>query len=148
MTHNKKVIPFRQPKSATWAFEDFVYPNGNNPVESWCEQLSDGVYQTLNSALKDMAKIENHLNWTTWRRYLQGKAKKHRIWEIGFFSEGRQYRILGVFAGSKIVILLAGCYHKGKVYEPHDAIETAIKRAKALKEGTGTTNARQIISDF
>ena len=148
MTHNKKVIAFPQSKFTSWTFEDFAYPNGTNPVESWCEQQTDEVQGTLNSTLKDMAKTENHLNWTTWRRFLRGEARKHRIREMGFYAEGRQYRVFAVFAGSKVVILLAGCYHKGKVYEPHDAIETAIKRAKALKEGTGTTNARQISSDL
>ena len=142
------MILFPQPKLINWAFEDFVYPNGNNPVESWCEQQTEEVQETLNSALKNMAGTDNHLDWITWRGYLRGSAKKQKIWEIGFFAEGRQHRILGVFSGSKVVILLGGCYHKGKVYEPHDAIETAIKRATALKEGRATTNARQIDSDF
>lgn len=148
LTHNKKVIPFRQPKVTTWSFADFVYPTGNNPFESWYEQQTDEVQETIDSALKNMAKTEDHLNWTTWRGYLRGDAKRQKIWEIGFFVEGRQYRIFGIFSGSKVVILLAGCYHKGKIYEPRDAIETATKRAAALREGTGITYARQVRIDL
>ncbi len=98
----------------------------------------------MESTLKDMAKTNSHLNWTAWRRFLEGEARPHRIWEIGFLADGKQYRFFCVFSGEKVVILLVGCYHKQKRYTPDDAISTAIKRAKALKNGTARTHARQI----
>jgi hypothetical protein len=148
LTHNKKVILFPQAKSTVWLFEDFVHPNGSNPIQEWLNQQSDEVQEMFNSVLKNMRDTEQHIDWVSWRRFLQGEARKHRIWEIGFQAEGRQYRVMGVFAGRKLVILLAGCYHKGKVYTPHDAIDSAIKSTRALKEGAGKTSARQVRIDF
>lgn len=142
------MIQFPQSKPPTWTFEDFVYPNGSNPVEAWRDEQSGEAQGTFESVLKDMRKIDDHLNWGAWRGYLHGEAKKHKIWEVGFKADGRQYRVFGIFAGTKVIILLAGCYHKNKVYTPPDAIPTAIKRARALKEGTGKTHARQISTDF
>lgn len=150
LTHNKKVIPFRESKQAKpppWKFEDFGYSKDSNPIQEWLDEQSEEAEETFNSVLKDMSTTESHTNWGAWRRLLKGEASKHRIWEIGFKAEGRQYRVMGVFAGRKMVILLTGCYHKGNVYTPHNAIQTAIDRAKALKEGTATTHARQIRMD-
>jgi hypothetical protein len=135
-------------KPPLWAFEDFVYPNGSNPVEAWYSSQSEAVQDAVDAMLKDMRKTSNHINWGAWRGFLRGEAKRYRIWEVGVKAEGRQYRLFGIFGGKKIVILLVGCYHKANVYAPHDAIETAIKRAKALNEGNANTNARQIRSDF
>ena len=132
-----------------WAFEDFVYLNSSNPIEDWYNGECEEVQQSFDSLLKGIQKVDQHLNWVGWRGYLKGEAKESKIWEIGFKARGKQYRIFGIFGSKKKhVILLVGCYHKQTIYTPPDAIATAIKRAKALAEGTGTTHARQINTDF
>ena len=146
MTYNKKVIKF--PSPGLWRFWDFIYEDGTNPIERWyINDLSDEARFTFDTLLKDIRKINNHLEWGCWRGYLRGKLREQRIWEIGFFSDGRQYRILGVFRGSKQAILLVGCYHKQKNYTPTDALNSAYVRSKALSEGKGTCHERKIRID-
>jgi hypothetical protein len=132
-----------------WTFEDFVGRPGTSlgSFADWYDGQTEEVQNAVDAVLKDSHKIDDHLKWGAWRQYLKGQAKPHKIWEIGFKAENRQYRIFGVFRPGKRAILLVGCYHKNKVYTPADAIKTAIKRAKALIEGTGTTNARPIPTD-
>lgn len=115
---------------------------------AWHDSQTEEVQDNIAAVLKDSAKTQDHLQWSAWRKYLKGTAKEQKIWEIGFKAEGRQYRLLGVFRPGKRAILLVGCYHKNAVYTPPDAIDTAIKRAKALLQGTGTTNARPISSNL
>jgi phage-related protein len=80
---------------------------------------------------------------------LQGRAKEERIWQLDFIADKRQYRLLGVFGEvRKKAILILGCYHKGDNYTPRDALETARKRAKALREGKAEAHERKIKSDF
>jgi hypothetical protein len=133
-----------------WTFEDFVGLPRNNlgSFADWYDEQSDEVKNGVDAVLKNSQSIEDHLQWGAWRRYLKGEAKPHKIWEIGFKEGKRQYRLLGVFRPGKLAILLMGCYHKNSVYTPADAINTAIKRAKALIAGTGTTNARPIPTNY
>lgn len=108
---------------------------------------SEEVQYELGAMLKNIQAVENHLEWVFWRGYLRGAPQPHRIWEIGFKAEGRQWRLLGAFRGEKKAVLLVGCYHKGKVYTPPDAMDSAITRVKALKEGRATTNVREVQKD-
>jgi phage-related protein len=146
LTHNKKVIKLPSSESSVWTFEDFVSSNNTNPIEVWRKEQSEEVQQNFDAVLKNIHKIANYRDWGEWMGHLRGKAKKYQIWEIGFKADRRQYRVFGIFGKKrrKQVILLLGCYHKMNVYTPRKAIDTAIKRAKALSEGRGKTNARPI----
>jgi hypothetical protein len=82
-------------------------------------------------------------------KYLQGKPKEESIWQLDFVADRRQYRVLGVFGqGRKKAVLILGCYHKGDLYTPREALETARKRAKTLREGKAELYERKIKSDF
>lgn len=144
MTYNKKVIVF--PSSPLWTFFDFQYANDSNPIEEWySSDLSEESRYTFHKILKDSRKIASHINWSAFKRFLKGKYKERRIWELAFFSDGRQYRVLGVFGpGEKQATLLVGCYHKGVVYTPTNALETAFKRAGLLLEGRAKRCERKI----
>ncbi len=126
-----------------WTFHDYV-EGGQNPIENWYEnELSDAGKFGFDALLKDRAKTRNHLEWGL--KPLKGEARTLHIWELKFLADGRQYRVLGVFRAAKQAVLLVGCYHKGKVYTPPDALDTAIKRAKALrdqKQGVGTSERK------
>lgn len=142
LTYHKKVIP-SGPKE--WRFWDFTL--GRNRIEEWFQELSEGAQETLTSLLKLNRKIESPANWTG-LRYLKGDAKQHRIWELRFRADGREYRVLGYFGpGRKEATLLIGCYHKQNVYDPPACIETAIENKKRLEEGTATHNERKIPLD-
>ena len=123
--------------------------DGKNLIENWyLEELSDEGRFTFDAVLRNHQKVESHLDWIGFK-YLKGKLKEERVWQLDFISDKRQYRILGVFGqGRKNAVLILGCYHKGDNYTPRDALEMARKRAKALREGKATVNERKIKSDF
>ena len=145
MRNHKKVILF--PSPAPWSFFDYV-SDGRNLIEEWYQkELSEEAQFTFDTLLKNQQKIESVLNWTGFK-YLKGRLKEERIWQLDFIADKRQYRLLGVFGEQrKNAVLILGCYHKGDNYSPRDALETARKRAKALHEGKAEINERKIKSD-
>ena len=145
MTHNKNVILFTG--GQTWKFFDFVNECGDNLIESWRNGLSEMGRNAFNDILKENRKIKNHLNWLGFRGFLEGKCKKYRIWELGFKCDNVQHRLLNIFEPGRIVIILVGCYHKGRVYTPPDALNLACKRAQLLGEGYGQLPERKIRMD-
>jgi hypothetical protein len=140
LTHNKEVILW----AGTWKLWDYVSPAGNNMIAEWVEKdlLADGQLM-FEKLLKNIAKTENHLNWIGLRPK-PFKRKTGMIWELGFFADGRQYRVLGDFCGAKEAVFLIGCYHKNKRYYPDDAIDQAFKRKGELKNGTAKHEERKV----
>jgi hypothetical protein len=126
-----------------WSFADYV-EGAQNPIQNWyASELSEAARFQFDSVLKNTAKIQNQLQWGG-SKLLKGEPKKYGIWQLDFNADGRQYRVLGVFQPGHRAVLLIGCYHKGRVYTPHNALETACKRAKKLIEKRATTIDRQI----
>jgi phage-related protein len=121
---------------------------GHNLIEEWYqEELSEEAQFNFDAVLKNQQKVESVLNWTGFK-YLKGKPKEERIWQLDFIADKRQYRLLGVFGERrKNAVLILGCYHKGDNYTPKDALEMARKRARALREGRAKTSERKIKSD-
>jgi phage-related protein len=122
--------------------------DGRNLIDEWYQkELSEEAQFTFDALLKNQQKVDSILNWTGFK-YLKGKPKEERIWQLDFIADKRQYRLLGVFGERrKNAVLILGCYHKGDNYTPKDALEMARKRAKALREGKAQTHERQIKSD-
>jgi hypothetical protein len=152
LTHNKKVIilkPSTPSTLATWTFFDFGYVSGGTPIQDWYDGLSEYGKQLLNDILKNNKKIANHLQWSGFRRYLKGgEMQGQGIWELGFFADDRQYRLLGVFDGEKRAVFLMGCYHKGGNYTPPDALGTALTRKNMLQKGQCKLYERKINTDL
>lgn len=122
--------------------------SGANRIENWYQnELSQEGKDSFDALLKNTSKIQNHLDWGGFK-FLKGEARKERIWQLDFRADKRQYRVLGVFEPGKRAILLVGCFHKGAVYTPPDAIETGCKRAKALREGRAAINGRPVKGDL
>jgi hypothetical protein len=144
LPNHKKVIFFPSPPK--WSFFDCVV-DGRNVIEEWYQGLSEDAQFTFDALLKNQQKVESVLGWTGFK-YLQGKPKEERIWQLDFIADKRQYRLLGVFGQARRnAVMLLGCYHKGPVYTPQDSLEMARKRAKALREGKAATHERKIKSD-
>lgn len=117
-------------------------------IEDWYAELSDEAQFTFDNMLKNHRKIESIANWTGFK-FLKGKLQEEKVWQLDFIADKRQYRILGVFGqGPKKAALIMGCYHKGDVYTPREALETARKRAKALREGKAGLHERKIKTDI
>jgi hypothetical protein len=145
LTNHNNVILF--PGVKTWRFYDFVNERDDNLIEDWKNGLSEASQNAFNDILKENKKTENQLNWLGFRGFLEGGCKKYRIWELGFKCENVQYRLLNIFEPGRTVVLLVGCYHKGRVYTPADALKLACKRAKSLEEGDGGRHERAIRMD-
>jgi hypothetical protein len=145
LQNHTKVISF--PLPTRWSFHDYV-EGGVNRIEEWYQGLSLEGKDTFEALLKNTQKIENHLQWGGFK-YLKGEPKEERIWQLDFRADKRQYRLLGVFGSiRKQAVLILGCYHKGDTYTPKEALETACKRAKALREKRATTYEREIRNDI
>lgn len=135
------------PSPTRWSFFDYG-EDGCDLIERWYqEDLSEEAQLTFDTLLKNQQKVESVLNWTGFK-YLKGKPKEERIWQLDFIADKRQYRLLGVFGEiRKQAVLILGCYHKGDNYTPRDALEMARKRAKALRERRAELHERKIKSD-
>ena len=146
LTHHKKVIQ-SVPVPAEWMFCDFTVPAGN-PIEDWVSQLNEDAENYFWSILKANRTVQIPANWRD-LRYLRGEPAKHRLWELRFRAD-KAYRIIGFFSETirMRAILLIGCTHKQGVYDPHDALNTAITRKRLLEEGRATAHERQIPTDI
>lgn len=131
-----------------WSFHDYL-EGGQDPIEDWYDSgLSDGGRYRFDNLLKNMAKTKSHLQWGGFK-FLKGEPKKYHIWQLDFIADGRQYRTLGVFGSvRRQAVLLVGCYHKGKVYTPPNALEIACTRASKLKNNQAETIERKIKYDL
>ncbi len=125
------MIPF--PSSGLWTFYDWVNVGGSNPIEKWLSGESDEVRMVFNSTLKEARKQKNPREWLSFKRFLKGKKyEEQRLWELQFRADRREFRLIGRFDGTMRAVVFCGCYHKGSVYTPKDALDTAWRRAKAL----------------
>lgn len=126
-----------------WTFRDLVV-GSKNVIEDWLKKEPIAVTLQMGTLLKDCSKVLQHSHWGHFK-HLKGGPRSEKIWEIGFTSEKRQYRLFGIFTGkSKEAILLLGCYHKERKYTPTDAFEIAMYRARLWREGKAGTHERPI----
>lgn len=134
-------------KVVHWKLFDCV-ESESNPIQDWYDNdLTDAGRFQFDALVKNMVTTENHQHWSGFKN-LKGDARKERIWQVAFKSDGKQYRLAGVFDGTKQAILLAGYFHKQNVYTPPGALESAIRRAKALREKRAIKVERQIKFDL
>jgi hypothetical protein len=75
-------------------------------------------------------------------KQMRGELRGHQVWQWKISGEV-QYRILGVFSGSKRAIFLMGYYHKGDVYTPPNALQTTLDRKRLLDQGACKLYGRQ-----
>jgi hypothetical protein len=128
-----------------WTFWDFQYENESDPIDDWYQKLSEDAMFQLDALLKVNQKIELPTNWQGFRRFLSGKLRKERIWELGFVADKRQYRLMGIFGAlRKHAIFLVGCFHKGRVYVPPDAMHLAYERARLIRAERASYRERKI----
>lgn len=146
MPNNKIVIPF--PQSNYWTFYDWVDGDGSNPIEKWLAGESEEVRMKFNSMLKLARKSRNHLDWLGFRHKMEGQLRAEGINELEFKADRRQYRLLIKFDGVLKMVILCGCYHKEKRWTPTDALETAVRRSKALSQGKARKRERTIQDDL
>lgn len=118
-----------------WKFWDYVSPTGINKIRQWYDGLPPEAQADFDVLLEDLAVV------TKWQRpilrYLSGKKYKG-VPELRFKAGRVQHRVLGYFQRERDFTLLIGCTHKGQVYSPPDARETAVRRKKLIETGKGS----------
>lgn len=130
-----------------WRFWDCGTLEGSLIV-GWFDGLSEEARDKLYNLLKNNAKIENPIHWGGFK-YMQGALKAQKIWQLSCHDAAGQVRMLGIFSKTrKEAIILMGCSHKDSVYEPRDALEIAIKRAKDFRNGKMKIYERQVITNI
>jgi hypothetical protein len=140
LQNHKKVIPF---PSSGWCFFDYA-----KEIEDWYQGLSEEGQDIFQTLLKTNSKAVIPNQWTGCKM-LQGKCKKEGIWEWRFFADYCQQRLLGIFGeGRKTAIFLIGCFHKQDIYTPPECLDSAIKRAREVRDGSAKLNERKVRSDF
>lgn len=128
-----------------WKFLDFVEEDGTNRIEEWRQELSEDARLQFDAILEQDCKTAQFMDWLSFKRFMKGECREWKIWELQFSADGREYRVFGIFGPNRReATLLAGCYHKGRVYTPPNALETAIKRCKLLAQGRAGRDERQI----
>jgi len=146
LTNHKKVIIFpNQPPGPVivWSFFDFGYLAGGKPIQDWYDNdISDRARLSFNATIKNNEKIANHLEWSGVVKQMQGELKGHQIWQWRISGEV-QYRMLGIFSGSKRAVFLMGYHHKGEVYIPRNALQTALDRKILFDQGAYKLYERQ-----
>ena len=96
----------------------------------------------FNSFSKKPQEEQEPPDWPCFRHKMKGKAGAEGVQELGFKAQSRQYRLLVKFDGELQTVILCGCFHKGDKWTPTDALETTVKRAKALAQGKASRRER------
>jgi hypothetical protein len=127
---------------ALWTIRCYVSPNGRDLIDDWNSRQSDEVQAAVAVALEYLVQRPRK----EWRRpefdLLSGNLRE--IGEIRLRVD-KQYRILGFFGpGRSDFTLLVGASKKGRNYDPHNALDTALDRMRRV-----TSNGRQSrVCDF
>lgn len=139
---NKVILSFPEPSS--WSFPSYVTESGRDVAVEWDAGQTFEAELAFTAMVKDSMKISDHRNWSAWRHPMTGKAGKAGVVELGFKVGKFPYRALCIFNGKKCIVLLCVAYHKGSVWTPADAVETARKRAEEVSAKKAKLNVISI----
>ena len=121
-------------KMVIWTFFDYVSHVGNNQIDRWYEDLLIQEQSDFDEFLKTLGKTEKWGN----RDYRPLHCKCIGLGELCFASCKKQHRVIGQFGPNHQYTLLIGCTHKQRVYDPPNAMDTALVRKKSLENRTGS----------
>lgn len=58
-------------------------------------------------------------------------------WELRWTAEKVEHRIFGYYGGVRLFVMLMGCTHKGRVYDPPEAFQPMKDRKRKVSGGEG-----------
>jgi hypothetical protein len=125
---------------ALWRFMDYCSSAGNNLIEEWYWDLPEEAQAEFDVTLKTLSITED------WRGLSEfDSLGRDGLCEIRFKAGKVQYRPAGCFGpGAKCFSIYVGCYKKGKVYNPPDAFDLAIKRRGKVLRGEASLRERVV----
>jgi hypothetical protein len=112
----------------------YVSPAGNNKITDWYDGLSVQGRSDADEFIRDMRKT-NDWKLPNYRPKLTGYRG---LGELRWTSEKTEHRLVGYLRGG-VFFAVMGCTHKGKVYNPADALDQADKRKSQIENGRVTT---------
>jgi hypothetical protein len=116
----------------------YISPGGKAKIAEWRDGLSTQERADADAFIRMMRMV------TDWRppyyrpqlRSIKGvKASQVRgLGELRWISGNKQHRLLGFF-GEGVWYAVLGCTHKQNIYNPADALATAVKRKNEIQKG-------------
>ena len=106
----------------------YISPSGRNKIADWYNDLSTQE-QSDADAFIDRARKLRKWDFPMYRGLKSGEGLGELRWQ----SENKQQRLIGFFVGETWYAVI-GCGHKGKVYNPPDALVTAKTRKRQIEQ--------------
>lgn len=130
---------------ARWRFVQYVSPMGREAITDWRKKLPIGAARSdMDAFLKVLAKKE------TWDYpdidTLKGEPYKG-ITELRWKSGRVPHRIFGYKTADFEYLMLIGCTHNKKKYDPPDALETARRRRQEIDRSEASTIEYRLLTD-
>jgi predicted GNAT family acetyltransferase len=130
--------------AVVWKLFEYVSPTGRGAIADWRGNLATVTRQVdFDTFLRSMVKKSK------WEYpdlgALTGKKWKG-LYELRWKSDGVPHRILGYFTGAGEFVMLMGCTHDKKKYDPSGALDTVVKRKANIKDKEATIHAFAVIA--
>lgn len=115
-----------------WTFRQFISASGRESIADWRRKtLTPKRRATMDVFLKRIASMRE------WPTGICDPLTGHPgFWELRWTAEKVEHRIFGYYEGNSFVMLV-GCTHKGRVYDPPGAFTTLQDRYSKIKRGEG-----------
>jgi len=124
-----------------WVFNQFRSANGRDVISDWRKGLSPARRAVLDVFLDRIAKMR------AWPIGICDPIRGYSgYWELRWTAEKVEHRIFGYYGGPLLFVMLVGCTHKGKVYDPPSAFQTMNERNKKLTERKGTLSRYELVN--
>lgn len=124
-----------------WRFEQFRSANGRDALSDWRKGLSPARRAVFDVFMDRIAKMRS------WPSGICDPIRGYSgYWELRWTAEKVEHRIFGYYAGELLFVMLIGCTHKGKVYDPHNAFQTMEDRKSKLTRKEGTLSRYELIA--
>jgi hypothetical protein len=124
-----------------WTFQQFRSASGRDSILDWRKGLSPARKATFDIFMDRIAKMKS------WPSGMCDPIKGHSgFWELRWTAEKVEHRIFGYYGGSSVFVMLIGCTHKGKIYDPPSAFQTMEDRSGKLKAGEGTLSTYELVN--
>jgi len=65
------------------------------------------------------------------------RKKLKGFWELRWRSCKKQHRLIGYFVEGDFAIVI-GCTHKDQIYDPPNALKSALERKRRVEKGEGS----------
>jgi hypothetical protein len=133
---DKKKVILSMPDPDEWTFMSYVTDMGRVVFDDWDTPKTFEAEIALDTFVESNRKTKSYINWPEWRHKMHGSPGKAGVFEFGFRSGGKEYRILCAFKGKMCIVILCLAFHKQKVWDPANTEKTVTDRAKEVTNGT------------